>query len=83
MAVPKIKELRALPDESLIDAHDNKAKDTEAGVAYYLDELARRDQSRQTEAMLAYTRWIIVMTAVVTLATIANPVIAYLMFRKV
>jgi hypothetical protein len=82
MAVPKIKELRALLDETLIDAHDKKAESTEAGVAYYLDELARRDQSRQTEAMLSYTRWIIAMTVIVTLATIANLVIAYLMFRK-
>lgn len=82
MSVPKIKELRELPDEALIAAHDKQAEHVQPGISYYLDELARRNQSRQTETMLRYTKYIVWMTAVVTAATIINLVIAYLLFRK-
>ncbi len=70
MATPTISELRELQDEELIAAHDKIASSTSVGVAYYLDELSRRDQARQTKVMLRYTLWITAMTFVVTVATL-------------
>jgi hypothetical protein len=76
MAEP-LRELRALPDDELVRRHDHAAATTVVGVDYYLAELARRDQDRQTQAMVRYTLWIAVMTAVVTVATIVNVVVAW------
>ena len=47
-----LEELRKLPDEQLIIEHDKHAKHTQVGINYYLDELYRRDQNRQTEVDL-------------------------------
>ena len=79
-------ELRALTDEQLIEKHDQRAKTTTVGTQHYLDELNRRHQDRQTEAMLGYTRqmlgytdrmhgytnWIKRMTIAITVATLTN-----------
>ena len=70
--------LRDLSEEQLIDRHDKVAGSHSPGVDYYLRELARRDQDRQTKAMLRYTWWIRVMTVVMTIATIINVFLAYL-----
>ncbi len=80
--VPKIAELRQMRDDELIAEHDKITTSTQPGVSYYIDELARRDQSRQTEAMLRYTRWIGWLTLTVTIATFVNVVIAFLLFRR-
>jgi hypothetical protein len=76
---PTLSELRKMSDEALIAEHDQAARSAQLGVAYYLDELSRRDQTKQTQAMLAhtetmldYTRWIAWLTAAVTIATIIN-----------
>lgn len=47
-----------------------------------LDELNRRSQVAETRAMRRYTFWITLMTAVITVATIANLGIAFVLFRK-
>jgi uncharacterized membrane protein YukC len=82
MNSPSLKEFRAMSDDQLIEKHDLLAKNTIVGTQHFLDEIARREQSKQTEAMLSYTRWITWMTVIVALATIVNLVIAYLLFRK-
>jgi hypothetical protein len=41
-----------------------------------------RDQCRQTEAMLKYTRWIGWLTLTVTIATFVNVVMTFLLFRR-
>ncbi len=69
MAAPTFKELRKMNVSELISTHDRLAKDTGLGISYYLNELARRDQSKQTNC-------IIIMTAIVTIATIVNVVMA-------
>jgi hypothetical protein len=68
--------LRSLSDEDIIARHDRAAEHTSVGVVYYLAELGRRDQNRQTEAMLAYTRSIKTLTLIVTIATIVNVLVA-------
>jgi hypothetical protein len=82
MPAPSISELRKLSDTELINTHDRLGINTQLGIGYYIEELARRDQSRQTERMLGLTKWITVLTFVVTLATIVNLVIAYLVLSK-
>ena len=48
-------ELRALTDDELIQRHDVAAPPYPDTVEYYLNELARREATRQTAQMLAYT----------------------------
>lgn len=45
-----IKDLQATPDETLIAEHDQRATNTVAGTAYYLEELDRRSRERSTKA---------------------------------
>jgi hypothetical protein len=77
MATPPYSELRATSDEKLIEAHDNVAKNTAWSVDYFLNELSRREQARQTDTMLKLTRWIFWLTVVVTLATVLNLIAAF------
>ena len=67
-----LKKLRSMSDEELVAEHDRHAQHTQVGINHYLAELARREQHRQTEAMLRYTKWITFMTVVITAATIGN-----------
>lgn len=67
-----LKELRSLSDEELVVRHDELARQTQVGVQHYLSELARRDQDRQTKAILRYTIWIAIMTIIMTIATLLN-----------
>ena len=78
MTVPKYADLRKMPDDGLIAAHDRIADIIQPGISYYLDELSRRGQVRQAEEMLAYTRQIRWMTVAMTVATIVNVLIAFL-----
>lgn len=65
-------DLRKLTDDELVERNDVQAKTTGVGIQYFLDELNRRYQERQTNAMLGITKWIVAMTVVITLATLAN-----------
>jgi hypothetical protein len=71
-----LRELRKLSDEQLVDLHDSLAQDRSiVDIGYYLDELARRDARRQTQAMLRMTAAILVLTlinAALVVITIAN-----------
>lgn len=72
-----LKDLRVLSDEELIERHDNLAKSTQVGVNHYLREIARRDQDKQTKAMLSFTKWITIVTVTIMIFTIVNAVIAF------
>lgn len=73
-----LRELRMLSLDELIRRHDRAAEHTQVGVSFYLEEIARRDAAAKVAAMLRLTRWIAVMTAVVTASTIANLVVELL-----
>jgi len=75
-------ELRARSDDDLVREHDRLARQTVVGTQHYLQELARREQHRQTDEMLRYTRmmlrytrWVAIMTVVITIATVVNIVV--------
>jgi hypothetical protein len=48
--VRSIRELRETPDDVLIAEHDDKARHTLVGTAYYTEELERRERRRAIEA---------------------------------
>jgi hypothetical protein len=70
-----IRELRNTPEDVLIRDHDVLAESTVAGVDYYLNELARRENLRQQATMIKLTYAIAVMTLIVTIATIVNLIV--------
>ena len=71
MASP-LKDLRALTDDELIRRHDAAAQHTVVGTNHYLQELARRDQERQTRST---NRLNVVMT-VLTFVTAVEAVVS-------
>lgn len=91
MSSPSIRELRCdLGEDEIIRRHDEAAKATEVGVAYYLDELRRRE-SRQHDAIMQelasetaeinrkmhkLTCWMTGLTFLVAVLTVINLVLA-------
>jgi len=71
-----IEKLRAAPDEDLIRLHDQLAESTVAGVAYYLDELRRRDQARAIRTSHRLTFASFVLSALNAVVAVVAVVIA-------
>ena len=69
-------DLKELSDDELIAEHDGSAKNTGVGTRHYLDELRYRQQSRVASKLEGFTKWILWLTVVVTLATVANVAVA-------
>ncbi len=69
-----LKALRELSDEDLVSFHDGVAIHTSVGATYYLDEIYRRDQDKQTKVMQQYTKQMLNLTYVVTVLTVINVV---------
>ena len=65
-------DLRNLTDDELVERHDSQAETTVVGIQYFVDELNRRYQDRQTKGMLGLTKWITGMTVVISIATVVN-----------
>lgn len=89
MFPPKYLKLREMTEEELIRRYDELAQNTAVGLDFVLNELVRRQQSKQTDAMmhqsdvmLRYTKWIVWMTIIVTVATLINLYIAWYMMHK-
>ncbi len=72
-----IKELRSLEDEEIVRRHDLKTEHTVVGVAYYLEELARRDAERQLRIIRRLTWAIAAMTLVMTVATVLSAMFVF------
>lgn len=70
------KDFRELSDDELIDAHDSASRLSFRVLAIFFDELSRRESDRVNASMLRFTKWIIVMTAIMLACTIINVVIA-------
>ena len=67
----KLKELRQMSEDEVMEAHDVEAKSTIVGVDYWLNELQRREQLRDTKTMRNLTWSIFSLTLVITGFTIA------------
>lgn len=68
----KLRELRALTDDELIEKYDEKASSTSVGLNYYTEELNRRSNENTNKIMVRCTIWITIMTAIMLLATLVN-----------
>jgi hypothetical protein len=67
-------ELRKLSDDDLIAAYDQLANSTCLGLAFYRDEIARRESDRLQAGMVKLTRQMHKMTLVILLATIVSTI---------
>ncbi len=74
-------QLRSVTANKLVDEVNNRLKSIgEAGgldkiplaleAQIFINELLRRDQDKQTNTIVRYTRWMTMMTAVITLMTL-------------
>jgi hypothetical protein len=69
-------DLRGMSEDELIAKHDEMARTMTTGLYFYVDELARRETARQTQAIVSLTRVMTGLTVVIALLTAANVVIA-------
>ncbi len=69
---PKLKDLRNMSNERLMELYDTFAYSWGEGAEYYLAELHRRDQDKETKTMLRYTFWVTIMTGIIAVATFIN-----------
>jgi signal transduction histidine kinase len=70
--IPTHGQLASLSDQDLVDRYDAAAQTTVVGTGFYLDELNRRAQARQSAAILDLTRQVRNLTVIITLLTIIN-----------
>lgn len=70
--IPRYSELRALSDEELISRYDKAAENTVVGTGFYRDELFRREQERQVQQMIRFTKQLRNMTIAIVFLTVAN-----------
>lgn len=75
MTCPTLKQLKDMSDDDLIEFYDAKAQNTEVGISFYLDELRNRETARLNKKIVVMTRWITVLTIIITLATIVNVIV--------
>ncbi len=80
--VESLAELRALSDDEIVRRYDDQARDVGDSLSHWRDELNRRYQQRQTDSMLRFTKWITIMTVIVTFATLINVGIAACMLLR-
>lgn len=73
MAAFKLSDLRALSDEELENRHDDATKNVVVGVAYYLDEVRRRELAAAMAASEKLARrayWLTVINTVVAVIAV-------------
>lgn len=67
----RIEDLRTVPDEVLIAEHDEIARNTSVGVAFYLEELHRRQELAAMRSSQRLAIASLILAGVSTLAAIA------------
>jgi hypothetical protein len=79
---PKYAELRKLSDDELVTRFDAAATNTVVGTSFFLEELARRSQRRQSDEMLAFTKQVRNMTVIITILTAVNVLLVLATFLQ-
>src|SRR5665647_1127058 len=69
---PSFDKLKKLSVEELEQLYDKEAQSSVIGTNFYLDELARRAQDRQSSLMLSYTKRMLWLTVIIGIFTLAN-----------
>ena len=77
-----IEQLRKLSDEEVIELHDRVATNTSVGVQFYLDEIHRREQNKQTDVMVKYTKQILLLTIAIGILTFINVVAVFIQISQ-
>jgi hypothetical protein len=67
--------LRNLTDEELVQAFDDTAPNTQLGLSFFREELARRENALQYNNMLSLTKQMRGMTIIITVLTIINVIV--------
>ena len=75
-------ELRELSREALVREYDRVAPSTVFGLSFLRDEVARRDFEEQNAQLVAMTRHIRLMTAVITVLTMVNVVAVVMVLTR-
>ena len=70
--IPTREQLEAMSDQDLVDGYNAAAQNTVVGTGFYMDELNRRAQARQSATILDLTRQVRNLTIIITLLTIIN-----------
>ena len=68
-------EVQKLSMEEVVAEFDKIAGQTVNNLNFWAAEVSRRMQERQSSGMLRLTKWIAVMTVVMTVATIVNVIL--------
>ncbi len=72
-----LKELRALKIEDIVNQYDSLIIHAVGTPEFYLNEIYRREQEKQTKAIVSYTKWITGMTFIMMLTTIINLIVFF------
>jgi len=75
---PTLEKLKKLNEAELIAIYDNKAKNTVVGTSFYIDELRSREASSVNESVRRMTKWITLLTFLMTALTAVNVYLVYL-----
>jgi hypothetical protein len=77
-----IEQLRKLTDDEVIALHDTVAVHTQVGVQFYLDEVNRREQNKQTDLMVKFTKQILWLTIFIAVLTVINVIAVIVPFFR-
>lgn len=76
MHAPSLSDLEAMTDEELRALYDTNTEHVVVGLNFIRNEIALREQRRQTDTMLRLTWIISILTGIVTVATLVNVAVA-------
>ena len=71
----KYAELRALSTDELVRIYDGTAQNTEVGLGFLREEIARRENEKQTNAISRMTEQMRNMTIAITALTVINVIL--------
>ena len=72
MNIPSFSELKDMSDETLVERYNKIGEHTVVGTQFSLDELMRREQRRQTDQMLSFTKQMKNLTILIAVLTSIN-----------
>ena len=64
--------LREMTDEQLIELYNRNALSSDMGVAFFREEIQRREDERKYKQMCNISRWMLLLTIAITVLTVVN-----------
>ena len=75
MLAPDLKKLKSMSDEEVVSTYNRLSKSTQVGTNFFMEEIRYREASKLNTQIVSMTRWITVLTVVITIATIVNVIV--------